>query len=135
MWNGTATTGTNNGPNTRGVFGPNLSRRIAEFTDGTSNTLVATDVKALQPFCQTGAQFSEANISSPTAVPPDPNASPLNVASEYTSTASCGTNPPGQGHTAWVDGNPQKETYADDNGLSAQQRRRSTRRTRPTWTS
>ena len=72
IWNAMATNGSNNPPNTRGVFGPNLSRRIAAFTDGTSNTLIATDVKALNPFCQVGGQFSEPNLSSPTAPPPRP---------------------------------------------------------------
>jgi len=109
MWNGT-TNGVNIPPTTRGVFGPNISRRTAEFTDGTSQTLLATDVKALQPFCNLGAQFSEANLSSPTATPPSPNISPLNVATEYSS-GTCSTIPPGQGHTAWVDGNPQETGF------------------------
>ena len=87
----------NNGPNNRGVFGPNQSRRIAEFTDGTSQTLFASDVKALNPFCQVGGQFSEANLSSPTAPLPSPYASPLSVASEYTSVAACNSHPPGPG--------------------------------------
>ena len=38
------------GPKNRGVFGPNQCRRIAEFTDGTSQTIFASDVKALNPF-------------------------------------------------------------------------------------
>ena len=77
LWNALAPGGYNNPPNTRGVFGPNLSRRIATFTDGTSQTLVATDVKALNPFCQVGGQFSEPNLSSPTAPLPSPYADPL----------------------------------------------------------
>jgi prepilin-type processing-associated H-X9-DG protein len=85
-----------------------LSRRIATFTDGTSQTLVVTDVKALNPFCQVGGQFSEPDLSSPTAPLPSPYANPLSVASEYTTVAACNDNPPGQGHTAWVDGNPQE---------------------------
>ena len=106
LWNAT-TGGVNNAPITRGVFAPNVSRRTAEFTDGTSQTVIATDVRALQPFCQLGAQFSEATLSSPTAIPPSPNAPPLSVASEYTSSI-CNAIPPAQGHTAWVDGNPQE---------------------------
>jgi prepilin-type N-terminal cleavage/methylation domain-containing protein/prepilin-type processing-associated H-X9-DG protein len=105
IWNGIG-----NPPDTRGVFSPNLSRRIADFTDGTSQTLLASDVKALQPFCMLGGQFSEANLSSPTAVPPSPNAPPLSVAVEYTS-GPCNANPPGQEHTAWVDGNPQETGF------------------------
>jgi prepilin-type N-terminal cleavage/methylation domain-containing protein/prepilin-type processing-associated H-X9-DG protein len=108
IWNGLSTTGTNVGPNNRGVFGPNQSLRIAQFTDGTSQTLFASDVKALNPFCQVGGQFSEANLSSPTAPVPSPNLPPLSVASEYSSVASCNAIPPGQGHTAWVDGNSQE---------------------------
>ena len=108
VWNALSTGGVNNGPNNRGVFGPNQSLRVAQFTDGTSQTLFASDVKALNPFCQVGGQFSEADLSSPTATPPSPNASPLSVAVEYTSVAACNTVPPGQGHTAWVDGNTQE---------------------------
>ena len=109
LWNGT-TNGVNNQPITRGVFGPNTSRRAAEFTDGTSQTLFAADVRALQPFCNLGGQFSEANLNSPTATPPPPNAPPLTVATEYTS-GPCNASPPGQGHTAWVDGNPQETGF------------------------
>jgi prepilin-type processing-associated H-X9-DG protein len=69
--------------------------------------LLASDVKALQPFCNLKAQFSEANLSSPTAILPSASAPPLTVASEYTAGA-CNANPPGQGHTAWVDGNSQE---------------------------
>ncbi len=108
VWNGLTNTGTPNGPKNRGVFGPNQSRRFAEFTDGLSLTLFATDVKALNPFCQVGGQFSEPALSSPTAPLPSPYASPLSVATEYTSVASCNAIPPGQGHTAWVDGNSQE---------------------------
>jgi prepilin-type N-terminal cleavage/methylation domain-containing protein/prepilin-type processing-associated H-X9-DG protein len=108
IWNALSTSGTNVGPNNRGVFGPNQSRRIAEITDGTSQTLFASDVKALNPFCQVGGQFSEANLSSPTAPLPSPYADPLTVAAEYTTVAGCNAVPPGQGHTAWVDGNSQE---------------------------
>jgi len=107
LWNALSTTGAPNPPTTRGVFAPNLSRRVASFTDGTSNTLIATDVKALNPFCMLKAPFSEPNLSSPTAPLPSPYANPLSVASEYTSSA-CSATPPGYGHTAWVDGNPQE---------------------------
>ncbi|MDR3634878.1 MAG: DUF1559 domain-containing protein [Isosphaeraceae bacterium] len=109
IWDGlSTTTGAPNGPNTRGVFAPNVCRRIAEFLDGTSMTLLASDVKALQPFCQVGGQFSEANLSSPSATPPSPNAAPLSVASEYTA-GNCNLSPQtGQAHTAWVDGNSQE---------------------------
>src|SRR5262249_8725031 len=80
----------------------------AEFTDGTSQTLLATDVKALNPFCQVGGQFSEPNLSSPTVPLPPASVNPLSVASEYTSVAACSAKPVGTGHTAWVDGNSQE---------------------------
>jgi prepilin-type processing-associated H-X9-DG protein len=108
IWNALSSSGVNNGPKNRGVFGPNQSRRIAEFTDGTSQTLLASDVKALNPFCQVGGQFSEPALSSPTAPPPSPYADPLSVAAEYTSVAGCNAIPVGTGHTAWVDGNSQE---------------------------
>jgi prepilin-type N-terminal cleavage/methylation domain-containing protein/prepilin-type processing-associated H-X9-DG protein len=107
IWNALTSAGPV-GPKNRAVFGPNQCRRIAEITDGTSVTLLASDVKALNPFCQVGGQFSEANLSSPTAALPSASADPLSVAVEYTSVASCHSVPPGQGHTAWVDGNSQE---------------------------
>ncbi len=108
IWNALAANGAGNPPSTRGVFGPNLSRRIAEFTDGTSQTLLATDVKALNPFCQVGGQFSEPNLSSPMAPLPPAGVDPLSVASEYSTVRGCNASPPGTGHTAWVDGNSQE---------------------------
>jgi prepilin-type N-terminal cleavage/methylation domain-containing protein/prepilin-type processing-associated H-X9-DG protein len=100
-WNGF------NPPDTRGVFGPNLSRRIADFSDGTSQTLVVTDVKALQPLCMTGAALS--NINNPTSVP-GPNGAASTVAPDYRS-APCAAIPPAQAHTAWVDGNTQETGF------------------------
>ena len=100
-WNGF------NAPNPRGVFGPNLSRRLAEFTDGTSSTVVASDVKALQPFCNLGGPF--ANITDPYN-PPLPTASPYTVAPEYNS-GPCSVVPAATGHTAWVDGNTQETGF------------------------
>src|SRR4051812_25818921 len=57
VWNGF------NGPENRGAFGPNRSRKVAEFLDGTSNTLFATDVKVYQPLRRCSTQL--ANISDP----------------------------------------------------------------------
>jgi prepilin-type N-terminal cleavage/methylation domain-containing protein/prepilin-type processing-associated H-X9-DG protein len=94
-------------PLTRGPFGPNLSRRLAEFTDGLSQTVLATDVKVYQPFCRTNGPF--ANINDPTNVPP-PNADPYTVAPEYKS-ATCSASPPANAHTAWVDGNTQETGF------------------------
>jgi prepilin-type N-terminal cleavage/methylation domain-containing protein len=44
IWNALGANGAPNPPVTRGVFGPNVSRRLAQFTDGTTQTLLATDV-------------------------------------------------------------------------------------------
>jgi prepilin-type N-terminal cleavage/methylation domain-containing protein/prepilin-type processing-associated H-X9-DG protein len=86
---------------TRGVFSPNISRKFANFTDGTSNTVLASEVKIRNPEynCVPGLSL----INNPGSVPA-PNANPYVVAPEYGGT--CGA--VGQGHTAWVDGNAQE---------------------------
>jgi prepilin-type N-terminal cleavage/methylation domain-containing protein/prepilin-type processing-associated H-X9-DG protein len=90
VWNGF------NGPDARNAFLVNKSRRIAEFVDGTSNTLLVTDVKVYNPLC---GPFSPVPPGmTPTTVPPA-NADPFTVAPAY---ASCA---PGMGHTFWADGN------------------------------
>ena len=94
-WNGF------NGPDNRQVFQPNRSRRIAEFTDGTSNTVISSDVKIYQPLRRCGTQLAQ--INNPLSVP-GPDANPLTVAPEYQS-AACGL---GQSHTFWADGNVQE---------------------------
>ena len=63
-----------NGPQNRNAFGMNRSRRIAEFTDGTSQTLLAAEVKTYQPAsnCQTiplPSVNNPNNIPSPYATP------------------------------------------------------------------
>jgi prepilin-type processing-associated H-X9-DG protein len=89
------------GPLTRGVFAPNISRRFANFTDGTSNTVLASENKVRQPcyICFGGLSL----INNPANVP-DPNANPYIVAPEYG--GSCGA--VAQSHTSWVDGNAQE---------------------------
>jgi prepilin-type N-terminal cleavage/methylation domain-containing protein/prepilin-type processing-associated H-X9-DG protein len=102
IWNGVG-----NSPQSRGVFSPNLSRRIAELTDGTSQTVFASDVKALQPWCNVGAQLPSGGMT-PTTIPP-PESDPNSVA-PYNS-AGCGATPPATAHAAWVDGNPQETGF------------------------
>jgi prepilin-type N-terminal cleavage/methylation domain-containing protein/prepilin-type processing-associated H-X9-DG protein len=102
IWNGIGNT-----PQTRGAFSPNLSRRIADITDGTSNTLFASEVKALSGWCNVGALLPSAGMN-PASVP-GPEADPNSVA-PYNS-ATCATNPPATAHTAWVDGNPQETGF------------------------
>jgi prepilin-type N-terminal cleavage/methylation domain-containing protein/prepilin-type processing-associated H-X9-DG protein len=89
------------GPTTRGVFGANISRRFASFTDGTSNTMLASENKIHSPLSMCIPGLS--SINNPSIVP-DPNADPFTVAPEYG--GSCGA--PSQAHTAWVDGNAQE---------------------------
>ena len=90
------------GPANRGVFSPNISRKFASFTDGTSNTVLASEVKIRNPeYNCVGTGL--ANINDPNNVP-GPTADPYTVAPEYG--GSCGA--VGQGHTAWVDGNAQE---------------------------
>jgi prepilin-type N-terminal cleavage/methylation domain-containing protein/prepilin-type processing-associated H-X9-DG protein len=92
LWNGF------NPPDNRSPFQPNRSTRIADFSDGTSQTLLASDVKVYQPLRRCA---SFANINTPANVP-SPLADAYSVAPEYGSTA-CNL---GQSHTFWADGNP-----------------------------
>ncbi len=74
--------GPNGGPLTRSAFGVNLSRRMGDFTDGLSNTLWMSEVKNYQPYIRDCGSL--ANIHDPNTVP-SPNADPLTVAPEYSS--------------------------------------------------
>lgn len=89
LWNGF------NAPDSRGAFLPNKSRRIADFTDGTSNTLLASDVKVYNPLCGPSSPIPAG--MTPTNIP-SPNVDPNSVAGY----ATCN---PGKGHTFWADGN------------------------------
>jgi prepilin-type N-terminal cleavage/methylation domain-containing protein/prepilin-type processing-associated H-X9-DG protein len=80
----------------RNAFSPNYSRRVAEFRDGTSQTLLGSEVKASFPLLKCNAL----TVNDPNNVPP-PNADPYTVAPEYKA-ASC---PPGVSHGTWYDGN------------------------------
>ncbi len=84
-------------PQNRGVFSPNYSMRIAEFTDGTSNTMIATDVKVYNPLC--GPFAAIVNVSPPPGTVPAPDADPYTVQPGYQTCV------PGKGHTFWADGN------------------------------
>jgi hypothetical protein len=72
-----------------GAFFPNSHLPLAAFLDGTSNTLLAADVKAWQPYTRNGGPPS-------TTIPGDAAAAAAMVASgaEYKDT----------GHTEWPDG-------------------------------
>jgi prepilin-type N-terminal cleavage/methylation domain-containing protein/prepilin-type processing-associated H-X9-DG protein len=88
-----------NGPENRGAFGPNRSRRLGDFRDGLSQTLAISEVKSYQPvYICDNAQLS--NVHDPNHVPP-PTANYLAVAPEYLG----GCRLYALGHTEWSDGN------------------------------
>src|SRR5262249_24772865 len=83
-------------PPGRNAFTPNLSRRLADFIDGTSQTFLAVDVKASFPLLKCNALA----VNDMNNVPP-PNADRYTVAPEYKA-ATC---PQGVSHGTWYDGN------------------------------
>ncbi len=89
VWGGIGS-GRNNG-----VFMPNDVTTIARMTDGTSNTMVMTDVKVYNPLC--GPKATVPSFTTTSA--PLPTDNPVAVVPAY------GTCTPGQGHTFWADGN------------------------------
>ena len=89
------------GPQNRSAFGPNRSRRLTEFTDGLSNTLVLAEVKAYQ--ASSNCRFTPLpSIQNPNSIPA-PNADPFTVAPEYDNGA-CVTQNQSEFHTEWADG-------------------------------
>jgi prepilin-type processing-associated H-X9-DG protein len=90
VWNGPG-----GGPPNRSAFGVNISRTWAYFTDGTSNSLLMSEVKNYQPYIRDCGSLSQ--INNPNNIP-SPDANPMAVASEYLS-AGCSffTN----GHSQW----------------------------------
>jgi prepilin-type N-terminal cleavage/methylation domain-containing protein/prepilin-type processing-associated H-X9-DG protein len=85
------------GPQNRCAFGPNRSRRLSDFVDGTSNTLFASEGKAKQPLYRDCGGLSRVN--DPSNVP-GPERSPLEVAPEYAG-GGCEFK---TGHSEWSDG-------------------------------
>jgi prepilin-type N-terminal cleavage/methylation domain-containing protein/prepilin-type processing-associated H-X9-DG protein len=78
------------GPIGRSSFYPNVSRKISEFTDGTSKTLMAAEVNTYQPLRRCNRQLA---VNDPNNVP-SPYADHLTVACSL-----------GSGHGAWTDSN------------------------------
>lgn len=78
-----------------GAFCTNRKVRIAEFTDGTSNTLMFAEVKAYNPY------FRNANLGSPTNMPVNPEDVPL-LGGDFKSNS---------GHTEWVDGRTHQSSF------------------------
>ncbi len=90
-----------NGPQNRSAFGPNRSRRLAEFTDGLSNTVLVAEVKTYQ--ASSNCRFMALpSVSNPNLIP-DPTADPFTVAPEYDNGA-CMTQNQSEFHTEWADG-------------------------------
>ncbi len=87
--------GPSGGPVTRCAFGPNLSRRWADFVDGTSQTMLLAEVKAWQLYVRDCGTLSR--IHDPSDVPP-PDADPRAVAPEYEG-AGCALHL--EGHCEW----------------------------------
>ncbi len=81
----------------RGAFGPNRSRKLGDFTDGLSNTLLVSEVKTYQSFltnCTLSTVLEPGQIPSPTV-------DPYSAVPEYLSGA-CSLKT--TGHGEWTDG-------------------------------
>jgi prepilin-type N-terminal cleavage/methylation domain-containing protein len=81
----------------RGAFGPNRSRRLADFTDGLSNTVMLSEVKTYQGFL-TNCTLS--TVSEPGSIPA-PSVDPYTAIPEYLSGACTQKT---TGHGEWTDG-------------------------------
>jgi prepilin-type N-terminal cleavage/methylation domain-containing protein/prepilin-type processing-associated H-X9-DG protein len=82
----------------RSAFGPNLSRKWADFTDGLSQTMLMAEVKSYQPYYRDCGGLSRVN--DPASIP-SPNADPMQIVPEYAG-GTCTLKP--DGHAEWVDG-------------------------------
>ncbi len=91
-----------NGPQNRSAFGPNRGRRLAEFRDGTGQTLLAAEVKTYQ--ASSNCRYTVLpSVNDPVRIP-SPAADPFAVAPEYDN-GGCLTQNPSEFHTEWSDGN------------------------------
>lgn len=89
--------GFNSAPN-RAAFVVNQSRKVADFRDGLTQTLLASEVKTYQQYYRDCGGL--ANVNDPNGMYPT-NADPYTLVPEYG--GSCGTLRD-TGHTEWVDG-------------------------------
>ena len=83
--------GVNGGPKTRSAFGVNLGRRWAEFTDGTSQTLLMSEVKNYQPYirdCGLLKNINDPNVIHPSVHGPDPQTVALDTFPEVARSCS-----------------------------------------------
>jgi prepilin-type N-terminal cleavage/methylation domain-containing protein len=101
VWGGANPIGLSYTQRPRSPFFVNSSVRERDFVDGTSNSIVAAEVKARQRYFRdcTGLS-SRFTPSSFPAIGDDP----YTVAPEYVSSAGCNATLRDSGHTEWVDG-------------------------------
>ena len=89
----------------RGAFGTNLSRTLAAFTDGLSQTVLNAEVKAYQPAYHNCPSSVPANLATPTALP-----DPTTVLSVVAAAGSqCGA--PTTGHAKWCHGDTFNDAF------------------------
>ena len=85
------------GMNSRGAFSHNVGRRIADFTDGTSSTILFGEIKSFQFRLKCASLTAE--IGSPSTIPATNAALPA----EYTGGGTCSA-PSTTMHTRWSNG-------------------------------
>jgi prepilin-type N-terminal cleavage/methylation domain-containing protein/prepilin-type processing-associated H-X9-DG protein len=89
----------------RCAFGTNLSRTWAAFTDGTSQTVLGSEVKAYQTAYHNCPGSVPSGLANPSALP-----DPSTVLSVVAGAASqCGT--PASGHTKWCHGDTFNDAF------------------------
>jgi prepilin-type N-terminal cleavage/methylation domain-containing protein len=84
------------GAPSRGAFAVNQARRIAEFADGTSNTILFSEVKCFQPRIKCGKLFNGVSSTQASSFPGPLDATPA----EY---VNCGL-PDDKFHSRWSNG-------------------------------
>ena len=83
------------GPENRGAFGPNRSLRIADFLDGLSNTVMATDVKVYQPYLPLQRRPGEHQLPAAASPRRRPTPTPSRRSTAAAGAASARTTPSG----------------------------------------
>jgi prepilin-type N-terminal cleavage/methylation domain-containing protein/prepilin-type processing-associated H-X9-DG protein len=88
----------------RSAFGPNSSRSFASFTDGLSNSILGTEVKAYTQVYHDCGNVPPPAVANP-AINPDPQTVLATIAASPSSACRIVAGTPGGGHTHWVNGN------------------------------
>ncbi len=92
----------------RTAFGPNVSRRLADFQDGLSSTMLASEIRAHQSMRTNCGALYASNLSPVNVWPP--GYSPDQVTSMLADGSPCALSD--SGHTSWADGS------VDEGGLT-----------------